>query len=131
MRVVWAGLPFAAGPVLADALEGLSVPVRTAASAGLWVGWSLGMVASVVALPVSLTALRVLAPAGLAAVAVAAANGHGSPLAATWTALALVWVLSPPFGAWCVNGPAYPNERRYLLRAPGALLAGPLLLAWW
>jgi hypothetical protein len=29
-----------------------------------------------------------------------------------------------------VNGPAYPNERRYPLRVPGLLLLGPLELAW-
>ncbi|MDQ4133594.1 MAG: hypothetical protein M3179_10410, partial [Actinomycetota bacterium] len=70
VRAVWAALPFAAGPALADALDGLSVPVRTVASGGLWAGWAVGMVASVVALPVSLTTVRVLAPAGLAAVGV-------------------------------------------------------------
>jgi hypothetical protein len=30
----------------------------------------------------------------------------------------------------CINGPAYPNERRYPLAVPGALLLGPLELAW-
>jgi hypothetical protein len=30
----------------------------------------------------------------------------------------------------CVNGPAYPNERRFPLRAPGPLLLGPIELAW-
>jgi hypothetical protein len=130
VRIGWVALPFTAGPALADALDGCSTPVRTVASVALWAGWSSGMIASFVALPASLTAMRLLAPAAVAAVVAAAVDGHTSPLAAGWTALVLVWVFSPPLGAWCVNGPAYPNERRYLLRAPGALLAGPLALAW-
>jgi len=31
---------------------------------------------------------------------------------------------------FCVNGPAYPNERRFPLRAPAPLLAGPIVVAW-
>ena len=65
-----------------------------------------------------------------AAVVAAAVAGHPSALAAGWAVVALTWCFAPAFGAHCVNGPAYPNERRYLLRAPGPLLAGPLALAW-
>src|SRR5207302_5130587 len=36
----------------------------------------------------------------------------------------------PETGAWLINGAAYGDERRYPLRAPGALLAGPLELTW-
>jgi hypothetical protein len=39
-------------------------------------------------------------------------------------------VLLPGVGRWCVNGPAYPNERRFLLAVPGPLLLGPVELAW-
>jgi len=88
------------------------------------------MVAAAVPHPIALTTLRVLAPAGVAAVLGAAAGGHGSALAVGWTVVVLAWVFSPAVGARCVNGPAYPNERRYLLRAPGPLLFGPLPLAW-
>jgi len=127
---LWAALPFTAGPALADALHGASEPVRMLASAGLWVGWAAAMVAAAVPHPIALTALRVLAPAGVAAAIAAAAGGHGSALAVGWTVVVLAWVFSPAVGARCVNGPAYPNERRYLLRAPGPLLFGPLPLAW-
>lgn len=130
VRALWAALPFTVGPVLADALDGASGPVRLLASAGLWAGWAAGMVAAAVAHPVALTALRVLAPAVVAAVIAAAAGGHRSALAAGWAVVTLAWVFSPAVGAHCVNGPAYPNERRHLLRAPGALLFGPLPLAW-
>jgi hypothetical protein len=130
VRVLWALLPFTAGPALADALSGASVPVRTVASVGLWAGWAVGVAATAVAHPLSLTVLRVLAPAAAAAVAGAAVAGEPSALAAGWALVVLSWAFSPAFGAHCVNGPAYPNERRYLLRVPGPLLAGPLVLAW-
>ena len=130
VRVLWVALPFTVGPSLADALDARSGPVRGLCSVGLWAVWAVGMVASAVPHPVALTALRILAPAVLAAVVAAAASGHGSALAAGWAAMVLAWCFAPAVGAHCVNGPAYPNERRYLLRAPGPLLAGPLALAW-
>jgi hypothetical protein len=39
-------------------------------------------------------------------------------------------VLTAAVGAVFVNGSAYGDERRFLLRAPAALLFGPLELAW-
>jgi len=127
---LWAALPFTAGPALAHALDGTSDPVRLVASAGLWAGWAVGMVAAALPHPVALTALRMLAPAGVAVALAAAIGGDGSPLAVGWTVVVLAWAFSPAVGARCVNGPAYPNERRYLLRIPGPLLFGPLVLAW-
>lgn len=130
VRALWAVLPFTVGPTLAAALDPASEPVRVVASLGLWAGWSVGMLAAFVPLPMSLTALRMLAPAALAAVIAAALAGHESALAVGWAALVVAWAFSPALGERSVNGPAYPNERRYLLRAPGALLAGGLPLFW-
>ena len=130
MRALWAALPFTAGPTLAAALDAASGPVRAVASSGLWLGWAVGMVAAFVPHPVALTTVRVVAPAALAAALAAAVAGHPSALAVVWAAVACAWAFAPAFGAWCVNGPAYPNERRFLLRPPGPLLRGPLPLAW-
>ena len=130
VRVLWVALPFTVGPALAEALDARSGPVQGLCSVGLWAGWAAGMVAAAVPHPVALTVLRILAPAVLAAVVAAAVSGHESALAAGWAAMVLAWCFAPAVGAHCVNGPAYPNERRYLLRAPGPLLAGPLALAW-
>jgi hypothetical protein len=130
VRALWLALPFTAGPALAAALEGASGPVQLVASGGLWAGWALGMVAAFVPLPVALTTIRVLSPAAVAVALAAAVAGHASALALAWAAVACAWTFSPGLGSRCVNGPAYPNERRYLLRAPGALLRGPLGLAW-
>jgi hypothetical protein len=130
VRGLWAVLPFTTGPALADALDAASSPVRTVASAGLWLGWAAGMVAASVPHPVALTTLRVVAPAAVVTALAAAVADHPSALAVAWAAVACAWAFAPGFGAWCVNGPAYPNERRFLLRPPGPLLMGPLPLAW-
>ncbi|MFP5319186.1 MAG: hypothetical protein ACLGI2_12965 [Acidimicrobiia bacterium] len=130
VRLLWVALPFTAGPALAGALDGASRPVQAVASLGLWAGWAAGVAASAVALPVALTALRLLAPAAVAATAVAVVAGDGPPLAVGWSVVTAGWVFAPTFGALCVNGPAYPNERRFLLRAPAPLMFGPLALAW-
>jgi hypothetical protein len=126
VRALWAVLPFTLGPTLAGVLSETSVPVRTLSSVGLWAAWTLGLLAACVPHPLALTALRVLAP-GAAVVSVGAAVGeHPSALAVGWAVVAGAWAFAPAFGEWCVNGPAYPNERRHLLRAPGPGIAGVL-----
>ncbi len=130
LRALWVVLPFTVGPVLGDALDAASRPVQVVAATGLWAAWGAGAVASAVALPLALTALRVLAPAVVACAVAAALGGHASPLAIGWAAVVLGWAYSPLIGARWVNGPAYPNERRFLLRAPGTLLCGPLAVVW-
>jgi hypothetical protein len=130
VRGLWAGLPFTAGPALAAALDAASRPVQLVTSSGLWLGWAAGMVAAFAPHPIALTTLRVVAPAAVAATVLAALGDHFSPLAVAWATVACAWAFAPAIGAACVNGPAYPNERRFLLRPPGPLLAGPLPLAW-
>jgi hypothetical protein len=125
LRAAWAALPFTAGPGLASALAGWAHPARTVATIGLWAGWGVVLVATLVPHPIGLTALRMAAPAALAAAA-AAASGVG----AAWCVLVVVLAYAPSTGMWSVNGPAYPNERRFPLRVPGWLLIGPLPVAW-
>lgn len=104
--------------------------MRLVASSGLWLGWAVGMVAAFVPHPIALTALRVVAPAAVVAAVLAALGHHPSALAVAWAAVACAWAFAPAIGAASVNGPAYPNERRFLLRPPGPLLLGPLPTAW-
>lgn len=125
VRAVWAVLPVVAGPGLGDALDGRSGPVQTVASVGLWTGWAVGLLATSVPHPLGLTYLRVTAP-----VALAGAAWSGDVLAVVSTLVAGAVVFAPATGVLFVNGPAYPNERRFPLRAPGPLLIGLLPLAW-
>jgi len=125
LRAVWATLPLTAGPGLGHALDPHSASVRGVVSVALWAGWAVVLLGTLVPYPVGLTALRVLAPAG-----VAAAVWARSPAAVAATGVALAVALLPQTGVLYANGPAYPNERRFPLRAPGALLAGLLPIAW-
>lgn len=133
VRALWLSLPFTAGPGFAAALDSRSAAVQTLGSIGLWVGWGVAMVAVCAPLPVALTAFRFVAP-GAAAAAVNMTVAGSAPadsglLAVTFTVLCVAWASTSAFAEWFVNGPAYPNERRYLLRAPGTALGG--LVAVW
>ncbi|MHB8670227.1 MAG: hypothetical protein ACYDAD_06660 [Acidimicrobiales bacterium] len=137
LRVCWTALPFTVGPALAAGLHQAGASARDVASIGLWAGWSVGLLAALVPHPLSLTALRLIAPAAIAAVVGAAtlggvATNHvGSvAVALSWAGVTGAWAFSSPVAEWCANGPAYPNEHRLPLRVPGPLLAGPLALAW-
>lgn len=130
LRLAWAVLPFTAGTALSDALDGRSRPVQVVASTGLWAAWSVVLAATLVAHPVSLTVVRAAAPAATLLALATALGGHGSPLAVSTTALAMALAFLPETGTLLVNGAAYPNERRFLLRAPAPLLLGVLAVAW-
>ena len=125
VRATWAVLPFATGPAFAAALDDRSAAVRTAGTVTLWGLWGVALCASLVLHPVALTVLRCAVPA-----AVAAAVWTASPVAIAATLAAMVAAFLPETGVAFVNGPAYPNERRFPLRVPGPLLLGPLALAW-
>lgn len=100
----------------------------------LWAGWSVVLCATLVAHPVSLTTLRLGAPAAPVVTVAAGLAGEASALALASgliaALLAALLALTPETASHFVNGPAYPNERRFPLRTPTALLAGPLALAW-
>jgi hypothetical protein len=134
VRAGWLALPFAAGPALGAALHPHSEAVRLAATVLLWAGWATVLLGTLVPYPIGLTALRVSAPAAAVASVAAVATGRPSALAAfgavAATLVDVVVAFAPPTGALFVNGPAYPNERRYPLRPPGPLLLGPLELSW-
>jgi len=128
-------LPFVAGPSFGDALDPRSRAVQLVATIGLWAFWALGLIASLVPSTASLTAIRILAPASVAAAAWAALvvpDGAGVPesLALGFTTLAAVIALSAPVGDRMVNGSSYGDERRMPLRPPGVLLLGPIELTW-
>lgn len=129
MRLSWLSLPVTAGSVLSDALAGRSDAVVVVAAGLAWAGWAMVVLALLVPRPLGLTALRLAAPAAfVAAVWAAADHGEGSLLAGL-AGVPLVLAFLPEIGAWMVNGAAYGYERRYPLRAPGALLLGPIPLA--
>ncbi|RUA24426.1 MAG: hypothetical protein DSY73_03985, partial [Actinobacteria bacterium] len=58
LRLAWLTLPVTLGPALADGLHDTGGGLRTTASVGLWVLWALGLLATLVPRPASLTAVR-------------------------------------------------------------------------
>lgn len=125
LRVTWALLPFTVGPGLASALHERSRDVQVAGSAVAWAAWALVLVATLVPHPVSLTAVRVAAPA---VVVVAVWSVSVMAMVAGVVAVGVAFLAETAMVF--VNGPAYPNERRFPLRPPGFLLLGTVELAW-
>jgi hypothetical protein len=131
-RGAWAALPLLAGPAFADALDGASRSVQVVASVGLWFGWVAVLAASLVPRAVTLTVLRLAAPCPFVAAAVAAAVDPGMDDAlALGAGVAVAAAASlPAIADAFVDGSSYGAERRFALRTPAALAAGPGLVAW-
>lgn len=132
-RACWLALPFTLLEHVLAATEGDSSAVRVTAQVLFWVTWAVAFVASLVPLPSTLTAVRVLVPLAPAASLVAAVVD--APGAAGWTGLAAgtvaaVLVMAAPVGDWFVDGTSYGDERRFALKPPAVLVLGPLQLAW-
>ena len=131
VRIGWLGLAFSCGPALGAALDGSDGVIPAVGGMVLWAGWALGLVATLLPSPLSLTLLRAGAPFAVLAVAAAAAGaGVDAPVGLAWAIGLTALVMTPAVARYHVNGPAYPNERRHPLRPPGAVLLGPLYLAW-
>ena len=132
-RALWLLLPFTLGELLGDAAADHAAALGTTVAVVGWAIWLAGLLASLVALPVALTALRVLAPLPLVAGGTAAVGT--APSAVGWAgivlaALAAVAASSAEVGGWFVNGSSYGDERRMTLRVPSALLLGPVEGVW-
>ena len=133
LRGIWAAL-FVAGLLVGSAVDGRSTPVVVVAGALWWVSWGLGLLAVLVWHPAGLVFLRCAAPPAWVATLWAAGRATHQPLwfrvvAVGIASLAAVAIASPEVGHLSVNGPAYPNERRFLLRPAAALAVGPLLVS--
>ncbi len=133
LPVLWAVLPLTLGPALATALADTSRPVQLTASVGAWGVWAATLVATLVPRTLSLTAVRIVAPAAVAAAVWTAIDGVGTAsvaVAAASSALAAAAALWPGTADRFVDGSSYGDERRFPLRPPGPLLLGPIELAW-
>ena len=132
-RLSWALLPIAMGPALGDALAGSSRAVARTGAVLAWTTWAGVLVAVLLPRTVSLTVVRIAAPAALVAAnwsALVGARGVPDAIAVGWAALTVVVMFAPSTGDCFVNGSSYGDERRLPLRPPAALLLGPLPLAW-
>jgi hypothetical protein len=134
LRVGWLALPLTLGPAIAHGLDATSTPVQIVGAALAWLGWGATLVALLVPRSVSLTVVRIGAPAALAAAAWASARSGMGPVEVVglaWSAAVTALVLfGPAITDAFVDGSSYGPERRMALRVPGTLLLGPVELAW-
>ena len=135
-RAAWVLLAFVPSPMgdaLADAGRTAQITFTTAA----WVVWATGVLAIAWLSPVSLTAIRVVAPFALIGQTVATlARPNLGEAAVLWplvgVALAVAAAFSvflPDYAAAHVQAAAYGAERRLPLRVPIPQIA-PIVLAW-
>jgi hypothetical protein len=132
-RVTWALLPLCMGPALGDALGEHSLAVARTGGIVAWAAWAGVLVAVLVPRTVSLTALRIAAPAALVTAnwaALAGEPGASDGVAVAGAALAVVAAFSPLTGEVFINGSSYGEEVRMPLRVPTSLVLGPIPLAW-
>lgn len=133
-RGAWVVLALVAGGPLADALTDRSTAVRAVVVTLLSVAWTGGLVALLVPRTTSLTAVRLLVPAGLAAAVAAALTGStvdwADLTAVTAGTMGVVAVLSPWFSEAWVDGSSYGPEHRLPLQTPPLLAATVVPLSW-
>ncbi len=124
---------FVSGPAMAgavgDALTEANDPVRRTSVVLVWVLWATALLGSLVAGSWGLTAVRLLAPAGVAAAIWAAVVDEPDPLALAATVTAAAVAGLAVTGEELIDASSYGPERRLPLRVPGPVLVGPLPLA--
>jgi len=132
VRGLWLSLPVTVGPAVGHALGSAGTPVRLVATVGLWLLWTVGLVATLVPTTVSLTVVRLLSPAPtvIAVIALSVDPGWRAIVALVAAAALAAASFRGPFGRAFVQGSAYGDEQRYPLRPPGALVLGPLPVLW-
>lgn len=130
LRAAWVTLPVTAGPAAAASLATWSDGPRVAGAVLLWAAWAVGLLTTFAPRPVTLTTLRVIAPAFAIAAIVAAIDGEASTIASIGAVVATlvcaVLASGHDIGSAAANALAYGDEQRYPLRVPPALFLGPL-----
>lgn len=127
-RIGWGALAVVPAPVGA-AWEG---GAGRAAVVVAWAGWFVALVALLAPRPAGLAVLRLMAPAAAVLTATAAvrtADGTWGPVSVALAVAVAVPVWGARVGDAMVDGASYGDERRWLLRTPGALVVGPLAVA--
>ena len=131
LRAVWLVQPVTLGPALADGFHDLDG--HTFLSVSAWVLWGLGLLATLVPRPVTLTTIRIGGPAAAAlSVWTATAVDDTTLVVVGLVGAFVLGVLShwPAVADACVDGASYGDENRFLLRAPGPVVLALGPIAW-
>ncbi|MEM7096096.1 MAG: hypothetical protein AAF567_24030 [Actinomycetota bacterium] len=132
LRALWFVLPLTVGPSIGAAVEDLDDGNRIGVLILAWVIWGLGLLATAVLLPVSLTVIRSLAPTPLVAAIWSMLDAEVDAIGIVGLVISVAIVavaFSALVGDRMVDGASYGDERRMLLRPPTRLLAGPIPLS--
>ena len=127
-RVAWIVLPFTIGAAFGDVIHAWSRAPEIVTGVLLWAAWFAGLVALLAPRPWGFTILRVVAPSAVAlAISSAwAASWPTSLLAIITASFASATALSSAVAHECAASTAYGPERRFPLRVPITLMAGPV-----
>lgn len=136
VRVAWVLLAVVPTPI-GDAVADSGRTAQVVFTLTAWLVWALGVVAVAWLSPVSLTAIRTLAPVAVVGLAVATLARPGlADAAVLWPlvsvslgVVAAFAALLPDYAAAHVQASAYGAERRLPLRVPVPQIA-PMILAW-
>lgn len=132
LRALWFVLPVTAGAAISDALANEPDGTRLAITIGAWVLWAVGLACTAILLPLTLTGIRMLAPAAAVATLWAVTDESGA-LGLVGLAIscgAALVAFSSLVGDRMVDGASYGDERRMLLRPPTRLALSAVPFAW-
>jgi hypothetical protein len=131
-RALWLTVPFTLAPALQTLTDTYSDGTRIAVLGIFWLVWAVSIAASLIPLPVTLTVVRFATPLAPVAALVTAFDEFGwEQLGAIIAgAAAAALAMSAIVGDWFIDGASYGPERRFGVKAPVALLLGPIQLTW-
>lgn len=117
-------------PLLANALDDIDGGTKVIASVSLWALWAVLLASVAIPSSITLTALRLAAPAHTAIVIVTAASGldSGSAIAVVLTAATTSLAFMAETGSYFVQRSAYGDEQRFLLRCPTPMAVVQVLM---
>lgn len=117
-------------PLVTSALDGVDGGTEVIASISLWSLWAVLLGSVAIPSSITLTALRLLAPAHAAIVIVIAASDldTGSAIAVVLTVAMSSVTFMAETGSYFVQRSAYGDERRFLLRCPTPMAVVQVLM---
>jgi hypothetical protein len=132
LRVVWIGVLVAGGAAIDQTTASSTDTFADVTRYAAFAGWFVGVCSMALPAVVSLTAVRLVVPAGVPVAAVALIGGADAASGLAFlalTAVAVVIAYSALLGHVFVQASAYGEEDRHLLRPPAAY-AFAALLSW-
>lgn len=133
LRFAWIAVGIVGSAASTDALDNRSDLVRWVLT--IWVSaiWFGALVAMLVPSVITLTVVRLTAPAApITAIVglIAGADTASGVISVVLGVIASVVALSADVGQQFIQSSAYGHEQRFPLRPPGALLLGPIQVLW-